>query len=959
MWSEKQKVISKSEPELGQGHIIKVDLALNVVNVVFSQSQEERCYSIKNAPIQRLEFKAGDKIRAKQSTGLVIERVSYKENLTYYHTSQGVFAEHETSLLEGDKNSAIDHLITGQWSHHNSYDLRKEAWSIKSNTHKIETRGMLGARVTPLPHQLYIASEVSRRAFPRVLLADEVGLGKTIEAGLIFSSLKALGRADRVLVVTPESLVNQWVAEFYRRFGEMFSILDENRCIQEEQSQNDSAFSQNQRVIVSMDFLLNSPQRCKEAIEAKWDLLIVDEAHQLDWDPDEPNPKWLIAKSLSEVSSGLLLLTATPRQHGIATQFGLLNLVDPKLYSDYEDFWDKYQEIRKTADLAKKIKNQHLDRNDKQELKNIFFSDQDMLSLIDKPLSEESVKSLLSALVDRHGTGRVLFRNRRENLKGFPKRNLRSIPLQASASYMNNLAKTDTKQLSALQLLDFATGRSSSRVYQDPAKENARYRWLSAFISKELKNDKALILCSKSETVVEIKEYLQGELPKIKAAIFYEGLSVVERDKQAAFFSDPDGAQILISSEIGGEGRNFQCTKNLIMMDIPRLPDLLEQRVGRLDRIGQGREIFIHVPWLENTPEEVLFKWFHLGLGSFEKAWNSADPLLEEFVDELLEAFRQFFPQHSQYSQRAVNLEMLIKESQTAAAAFLKERAASIDILVDINSFNEKEGQALLEGVDDADDDPTLEFFMRGIFDHFGVDYEDADDRGSLLVRPESLSFIDKFPGLPDDKDSILTFDRELALAREDYIFVTADHLIAESSLALLLERDEGVASICKWPESPYGRGVLVELSLILEATGAKHLELGRYLPISNQEIVVNHLGQEIKNPQHTGQTQKFVELTKAEVPQDGAQFKKLLSPLIDKALKANKSWSNEKTTQAMESAKQKFDQEISRLNYLLSINPDISREELTRLNAKKEEVMEALKNAQPRLDGIRVIFTS
>ena len=153
---------------------------------------------------------------------------------------------------------------------------------MHSMTESNPIAGMLGARVTPLSHQLYIANEVSRRAHPRVILSDEVGLGKTIEAGLIFGALRVLDRANRVLILTPQSLVHQWVAEMYRKFGQLFSVIDEERCREEMSSQGISAFELNQFAITAIDFLEKNPKRFMEAIKEDWDLVIIDEAHHYD-----------------------------------------------------------------------------------------------------------------------------------------------------------------------------------------------------------------------------------------------------------------------------------------------------------------------------------------------------------------------------------------------------------------------------------------------------------------------------------------------------------------------------------------------------------------------------------------------------------------------------------------------------------------------------------------------------
>ena len=359
--------------------------------------------------------------------------------------------------------------------------------------------------------------------------------------------------------------------------------------------------------------------------------------------------------------------------------------------------------------------------------------------------------------------------------------------------------------------MDIATARYSTNL-EMYVKENPRYKWIQKF-SKELDGEKALVICSKPEQAIEIAEFV-NKAGAVKATVFHENMSVIDRDKQAAYFAEPDGAQMLICSEIGGEGRNFQFASKLVLMDIPRHPDLLEQRIGRLDRIGQGKEIEIHVPWQSDTPEEVLFSWYADGLNAFESAWNGAAFLLDHFVEDIFECFDSYFPKGELYGKKDELLDDLTEESSKVADAFRKEKAESVDVLIDLNSYDEAKGSDLLEEVYDSDDDPSLEFFMRSMFDHYGVDYEEFDDRGSLLIKPESLSFIDKFPGISSNEESVITFDRDVALAREEISFLTYDHPIVEGSLGLIIERGEGVASLAKWPNSPRGAGFLLSCLL-------------------------------------------------------------------------------------------------------------------------------------------------
>ncbi len=162
------------------------------------------------------------------------------------------------------------------------------------------------------------------------------------------------------------------------------------------------------------------------------------------------------------------------------------------------------------------------------------------------------------------------------------------------------------------------------QIYQEFEGENAtwwnfdpRVEWLLNYLVAN-RGEKVLVICAQAATALQLEQVLR-EREAIRAAVFHEGLSLIERDRAAAYFaSEEDGAQVLLCSEIGSEGRNFQFACQLVMFDLPFNPDLLEQRIGRLDRIGQNREIQIMVPYLEDTAQAILVRWYHEGLDAFE-----------------------------------------------------------------------------------------------------------------------------------------------------------------------------------------------------------------------------------------------------------------------------------------------------------------------------------------------------
>ena len=169
----------------------------------------------------------------------------------------------------------------------------------------------------------------------------------------------------------------------------------------------------------------------------------------------------------------------------------------------------------------------------------------------------------------------------------------------------------------------------------------------------------------------------------------------MERDRQAAWFAEAEGAQVLLCSEIGGEGRNFQFAHHLVLFDLPLHPDILEQRIGRLDRIGQRERIQIHVPYIEDTPEEVCLRWYADGLESFTEPWNAGDAV-DPLRAELAEACRAFLPKSKQYKKRADIMKKLVAEhAQDGDRSEGRARKRARIFSSISNSFDEPQGKAL------------------------------------------------------------------------------------------------------------------------------------------------------------------------------------------------------------------------------------------------------------------------
>lgn len=286
-----QRWISNTELQMGLGTVLGVDR--RSVQIVFLASGETRTYAKSSAPLSRVRFSPGDHIRSHAGWSLHIEAIEEHEGLLVYfgRRKDGTEATLPESQLDNfmQLSRPADRLFTGQIDKFKWFELRQLTRRHLNRLAHTSLYGLIGARTSLIPHQLYIANEVSRRYAPRVLLADEVGLGKTIEAGLILHSQLLTERAQRVLIVVPETLIHQWLVEMLRRFNLYFSIFDEPRCAAIEESQTTAEgkvinpFDTEQLVICSLSFLTGHEERFDQALSTEWDLLVVDEAHHLQW----------------------------------------------------------------------------------------------------------------------------------------------------------------------------------------------------------------------------------------------------------------------------------------------------------------------------------------------------------------------------------------------------------------------------------------------------------------------------------------------------------------------------------------------------------------------------------------------------------------------------------------------------------------------------------------------------
>jgi ATP-dependent helicase HepA len=930
-----QRWYSSAEPELGLGTVLRVQ-ARNV-QIVFDGADTLRQYAMHSAPLLRAAFRIGERICV-EGREWRVDAIDDIEGLLRYTCGDHTFVEGQ--LDAGQPVSQADsRLLSGRIDRSGRFDFRVELLTRRAKARSHPGWGILGARIDLIAHQLRVAALADERNPVRLLLADEVGLGKTIEACLITARLIATERVGRVLVLVPESLVHQWFIELLRRFNLRFSIYDEERC-EAIVDANPAAnpFEDSQWLIASSHWLAGNPKRRTQLLAAGWDLVLIDEAHHLEWHPDDVSVQYQLAEQLAASAAHLLLLSATPEQLGMAGHFARLRLLDPPRYPDLDAFLAQVEHYQELSQIVERLdQGTAVTEAQRTALQRVFVDDADTLAqhLVGVAAGESTAReALIADLIDRHGTGQVMLRNRRVAVGGFPKR----------IGHLDRLPPSEDPTHSGTLLAEFladAGDADNAEHHCEPQHDylrDPRLDWLLAVLEC-IAPGKALLLCHSRAKVQALEEALRLR-SGITVARFHEDMSLLQRDRNAAWFADPDGAPLLIASEVGAEGRNFQFAQHLILWDLPIDPDQLEQRIGRLDRIGQRGDVNIHANAIIGSAQDMLLRWYDEGLNAFTSVVADGRSLLRQFRTELLALAHDPSP---------TAVDDLIARSRRVHGELAERIAQGRDRLLELAS--QRGDDDLRDALRDADDEDAHDDFPLRLLEQLGVQHEDIG-AGLFTLDPEYLAV----DGLDELKEgpSQVCLSRELALARDDLLYLRADHPLVMAAGDLVLASDAGNAAFVV-DELP-ARSAILEAVFVLECVAAPGLDAERYLPALPIRVAVDTRLQSRPDFRLSPRAQQRAAERDYDIGGQRRLLGKLLPPMLEAAREIAEAQVSGCIASAVQQARSALDARIERLRALAKHNPAIDPAQITRLEASREQLANTLAQARPRLDALRLV---
>ena len=763
VWQENDRLTHRYNSDLGPGRVLECDAKTVVVH--FPRTDDVLRLAANSDALTPLVLSAGDKVGL-LATGEIVTVEAVDDD--------GMLALPDGRLLDPEEvwpvdpsAMPIDRLAAGDVDRWEAFSLRLDALHLERIRRADGLGSFLGGRIQLFPHQLYVAERATQSLPVRWLLADEVGLGKTVESCLILNHLIHAGRAGRVLVVAPETLTVQWLGELWRKYHQVFVLLDDKRIkdVARDFGEDFNIFDAYDRLVVSHELLVEEPRLTDQARAAGIDVLIVDEAHHLRRPPGHPgNPLYRAIEPIAATDRNLLLLSAVPLEDDAHGFFRLLQLLRPEAFDDWDTFQADLEAGRELPACTSATR--------REDIGGLAPRTPHPIDLEADPAWRKQ-----SELIEA---------TRAVPVKGVRDRRRAVADIKLAMSSPVALQAT-LEQRGGGELLPLAT---------DAAETDPRLQWLVDQAPKwQKKREKTLVFVANREVLDAVRHALNTRT-SLKIGIFHEDLSTKQRDIEVAQFRLPDGPSLLICTESGGEGRNFEFCTRLVLYDLPWEPMTVEQRIGRLDRIGRSLPVeicYFRPP--EGFGAEVVGLYERLGvferpLGGFAMALGTLPAAIEKAA----------LPGSSKES---VDLDAALEAAEHAYDEV--QRAAYQEL--HRHPYDASLEAGIMERVPEDLDELTEDVIVGACY-ALGLHIEPHREGTRHSIELDARARVDSLPGLMGEHSFLGTFKREVALADEGIDFFASGHPLVEGLLAQIREDDTGrVALLRISPENDEDKG--------------------------------------------------------------------------------------------------------------------------------------------------------
>jgi ATP-dependent helicase HepA len=753
-WTTGAYLTHRFNPELGIGRVTAVEGRALVVE--FPRSGSKLRLAATTDALVPVDLTPGRPVRVtatREETTVAARREDGSILLANGH----VAAPHALWPLELE-GALIERLALGDLDEVKDFVTRLNVLHLLALREADGLGSFLGGRVRLFPHQLYVAERAVATDPVRWLLADEVGLGKTIEAALILNRLVHTKRIERCLVVVPEALTVQWLGELWRKYHQVFTLLDGPRLadVARDFGAGFNPFDAHRRAIIALETLIERPQLTDQAVKARIDLLVVDEAQRLRRPPGHPGePAWRAVAPIAGLGRHVLLLSATPLEDDAHGFFRLLQLLRPQDFPDDMTFEER---LAARTPLP--------------------------------PCTSSTRRADIGGLPPRAGIPIAI-----ENPSAWQPQNtmeamLRSTPATDPVAKRKKIDRVRRAAASGAALA--AILGPDERALREEAEamdaSDPRLVWLLAQASlwKEV-HEKTLVFVAHRETLEMLRTALSHRA-QLASGVFHEELSAARRDSEVALFRDPEGPSLLVTTEAGGEGRNFEFCHRLVLFDLPWKPSAVEQRIGRLDRIG--RRVPVEIVYFRppaGIGRDVVRLFEELGL--FHEPMAGVEPQLAH-VESALEEIA-LDPSASLSDGR---VDALVG---VARAARTRIREAAYQEL-HRHPYRREIGPDLLARIP-AELDALNEKIVVTVCSRLGFAVEHTRGRRTFAIELGNQALVDSLPGVPGGSSYVGSFDREEAVEDESIDFFASGHPLVEGVFAHV-------------EDSPLGRVVRLEI---------------------------------------------------------------------------------------------------------------------------------------------------